>query len=243
MSDARILEYTTHPNTYTLSKCIAEHVLVADHGSVPLTIIRPSIISASWRFPFPGWIDSVSAFAGFLYAFANGLLRVVNADVNTILDVVPVDEVATRLVDSAFQKEDSPTGVSILYSTAALRNGMHISTVSSNTPEYFTHHQVASLRSPKLRYLGSRTPLFYLYDLIYQAITLHLASMYFAVSRDQRMRRKVKRARHGLSSLNNDFSYFTHRSFDFQPSTVLPDDFEPGEYLRTVLGGVREHLF
>ncbi|CAI7636082.1 unnamed protein product [Penicillium bialowiezense] len=165
MSDARILEYTQHPNTYTLSKCITEHLLVADHGSVPLTIVRPSIISASWRFPFPGWIDSVSAFAGFLFAFANGLLRVINADVNTILDVIPVDEVAAQLVNAAFQKKDSPSGVSILYSTASLHNGMDISLVSSNTPEYFTHSRVASIRSPKLRYLGSRTPLFYFYDL------------------------------------------------------------------------------
>lgn len=57
------------------------------------------------------------------------------------------------------------------------------------------------------------------------------------------MRRGVKRARRGLSSLKNDSSYFTHRSFDFRPSTVLPDDFQPGGYLFIVLGGVREHLF
>ena len=112
----------------------------------------------------------------------------INAGVDTILDMIPVDMVAKRLVNAAFKKEDSsPTVILILYATASLHNGMHINLVSSHqsTP-YFTHYRVASFRSPKIRYLGSRTLLFYLYDLVYQTIPLYLAHILSAVSRDQR---------------------------------------------------------
>ena len=54
--DGELLARFGHPNTYTLTKSLAEHLLVARGGAVPLAIVRPSIISASWRHPFPGWI-------------------------------------------------------------------------------------------------------------------------------------------------------------------------------------------
>lgn len=50
------------PNTYTYTKAIAEWLVVKEcsnnngHGPVPACIVRPSIITASWREPFPGWI-------------------------------------------------------------------------------------------------------------------------------------------------------------------------------------------
>jgi nucleoside-diphosphate-sugar epimerase len=58
VEDAALLAETGHPNSYTLTKCIAEHLLVARASDLPLTLVRPSIIAASWREPFAGWIDS-----------------------------------------------------------------------------------------------------------------------------------------------------------------------------------------
>ncbi|OCL02854.1 hypothetical protein AOQ84DRAFT_303884, partial [Glonium stellatum] len=97
--EAELLRVTGHPNTYTLTKCIAEHLLIEQRGSIPLTIVRPSIISASWHYPFPGWIDSQAALAGFVALTGSGLLHVVDGNPNTLLDIVPVDEVARRLID------------------------------------------------------------------------------------------------------------------------------------------------
>ena len=73
--DARLLERTGHPNSYTLTKAIAEHMLVEHRGDVPLTIIRPSIITASRQHPFPGWIDSTAGYAAFVLFVGTGHLR------------------------------------------------------------------------------------------------------------------------------------------------------------------------
>lgn len=41
------------PNTYTYTKALAEHILVEERGDIPLAIVRPSIVGASWKEPFP----------------------------------------------------------------------------------------------------------------------------------------------------------------------------------------------
>ena len=42
------------PNTYTFTKSLAENILETEGVGLPISIIRPSIVAASWREPFPG---------------------------------------------------------------------------------------------------------------------------------------------------------------------------------------------
>lgn len=42
------------PNTYTFTKSLAENILETEGLGLPISIIRPSIVAASWRDPFPG---------------------------------------------------------------------------------------------------------------------------------------------------------------------------------------------
>lgn len=39
------------PNTYTYTKKLAELVVATESGDLPITIVRPSIIGASWKEP------------------------------------------------------------------------------------------------------------------------------------------------------------------------------------------------
>lgn len=41
------------PNTYTYTKQLAEHLLITEGADLPLAIIRPSIVGAAWKEPFP----------------------------------------------------------------------------------------------------------------------------------------------------------------------------------------------
>lgn len=43
----------TKPNTYTYTKQLAEFMLVQEASDLPLAILRPSIVTASWKEPFP----------------------------------------------------------------------------------------------------------------------------------------------------------------------------------------------
>jgi alcohol-forming fatty acyl-CoA reductase len=53
-----------HPNTYTLTKQMAEQIVVDYHEKLPICIVRPSIVTTAVNEPFPGWIDNVYGITG-----------------------------------------------------------------------------------------------------------------------------------------------------------------------------------
>jgi fatty acyl-CoA reductase len=48
------------PNTYVFTKAMGEMLLVHyNRDTVPLVIIRPTMITSTYQEPFPGWIEGV----------------------------------------------------------------------------------------------------------------------------------------------------------------------------------------
>uniref|UniRef100_A0AAY5KUU2 Fatty acyl-CoA reductase n=1 Tax=Esox lucius TaxID=8010 RepID=A0AAY5KUU2_ESOLU len=56
------------PNTYTYTKAMAEYLVQQECGNLNVAIIRPSIVGASWKEPFPGWIDNFNGPSGIFIA-------------------------------------------------------------------------------------------------------------------------------------------------------------------------------
>lgn len=54
----------SHPNTYTLTKSMAEQIVSDYSQKLPICIVRPSIVTSSIQEPFPGWIDNISGITG-----------------------------------------------------------------------------------------------------------------------------------------------------------------------------------
>jgi fatty acyl-CoA reductase len=48
------------PNTFTYTKFVAETLLQQEAAGLPLVIVRPSTIGASWKDPFAGWVEKSS---------------------------------------------------------------------------------------------------------------------------------------------------------------------------------------
>jgi thioester reductase-like protein len=57
----KLLAKFQYPNTYTFTKAISEHILSLRRGNMPLYFVRPTIVGATLKEPFPGWVDSVAA--------------------------------------------------------------------------------------------------------------------------------------------------------------------------------------
>ncbi|XP_005099500.2 fatty acyl-CoA reductase 1 [Aplysia californica] len=79
------------PNTYTYTKQLAEHLLITEGAGLPLAIVRPSIVGAAWKEPFPGWIDNYNGPSGIYIAAGRGILRSMKGESKAIADIVPVD--------------------------------------------------------------------------------------------------------------------------------------------------------
>lgn len=86
------------PSNYHYTKALAENLLMQESNSLPVAIIRPSIITAAWREPIPGWVDNYNGPSGFIVATGKGILRTMLVNRNIGADVIPVDLVVNLMI-------------------------------------------------------------------------------------------------------------------------------------------------
>nr|CAD7200385.1 unnamed protein product [Timema douglasi] len=91
-----------HPNTYTLTKALAEWVVAEQADDIPTAIVRPSIVTAAWREPVPGWVDNVCGITGIMMEIGRGTIRSIICNQNLIMDLIPVDFVVNTLITVAW---------------------------------------------------------------------------------------------------------------------------------------------
>lgn len=251
IDEKALLLESGHPNTYTLTKCITEHLVSNRRRQIPITILRPSIISAAWRYPFPAWLDSRAALGGYAALFGAGFLHVTEGSLNISFDVVPVDMVANHaILESELQlfETDSCRGpppsysneLKIVHSVAGRQNGLSAALLLSITLQYFEDHRV--FRRPSVSYVGPKTGKYYWHRTISQTIPLQLARLYYTVTKNQSMGKQVSLVQRGIASVNRCFPYFCSHTFDFDQSHGLLGSFHPAEYIDIVCRGVHKHL-
>ncbi|CAL8262444.1 unnamed protein product [Merluccius merluccius] len=90
------------PNTYTYTKALAEYLVQQEAGNLNVAIVRPSIVGASWKEPFPGWIDNFNGPSGIFIAAGKGILRTMRAANDAVADLVPVDVVINTTLAAAW---------------------------------------------------------------------------------------------------------------------------------------------
>jgi long-chain acyl-CoA synthetase len=80
------------PNTYTLTKSLAES-LISKHGEgLPIAIVRPAIVETSVRKPFLGWNEGINTSASLSYLLGS-YFRQLPTNERKRLDIIPVDSV------------------------------------------------------------------------------------------------------------------------------------------------------
>lgn len=87
-----------HVNTYTFTKSIAEQIVNSYRHLIPIAIVRPSIVTAAHREPYPGWIDNIQAISGIMMEIGKGGISSILGDKNLICDIIPVDFVVNAMI-------------------------------------------------------------------------------------------------------------------------------------------------
>lgn len=244
----QIRSETGHPNNYTLAKCLAEHFLVEKKGSTPLTIVRPSIISASWKYPFTGWIDSFAAVGGPISAFALGGLKVLHGDPSAVLDVVPVDIVAECLIKEALQNQElnvdhETAPPKIVQCVSTTENGQSTWDLVVNTITFFEQPENILLYKPKGWYIGTDDRWFYMYEFFFQYLPVKMTELTSLMMLDWDGAAKARRTLVRLSQVDTHFRYFVEHTYDYRCSSkMLPDDFDREEYMQIILRGLKDNL-
>ena len=96
------------PDAYAFTKALGEQALVESRGSVPVSIVRPSIIESAWAEPRPGWIRGFRMAEPVIISYARGLLREFPGVPEGTIDVIPVDLVVAAIVAVAATGPEAP---------------------------------------------------------------------------------------------------------------------------------------
>ncbi|XP_055404539.1 fatty acyl-CoA reductase 1 isoform X4 [Bubalus kerabau] len=166
------------PNTYIYTKALAENVVQQEGAKLNVVIVRPSIVGASWKEPFPGWIDNFNGPSGLFIAAGKGILRTMRASNNALADLVPVDVVVNMSLAAAwYSGVNRPRNIMVYNCTTGSTNPFHwgeveyhvISTFKRNPLEQAFRRPNVNLTSNHLLYyywiaVSHKAPAF-LYDI------------------------------------------------------------------------------
>ncbi len=133
------------PDAYPYTKALGERALVAEYGdTVPLTIIRPSIIESALAEPRPGWIRGFRMAEPIIISYARGLLREFPGVPEGVTDVIPVDLVVAAIVavagEALLTPADEYVGPSVYQVASGVRNPFRYGRLVELVSAWFLEH-------------------------------------------------------------------------------------------------------
>jgi alcohol-forming fatty acyl-CoA reductase len=84
------------PNTYTLTKSLAESLMTKYGSGLPVAVVRPAIVETSLRKPFLGWNEGINTSASLSYLLGT-YFRQLPSNESKRLDIIPVDSVCAGM--------------------------------------------------------------------------------------------------------------------------------------------------
>jgi thioester reductase-like protein len=84
------------PNTYTLTKSLAESLMGKYGAGLPVAIVRPAIVETSVSKPFLGWNEGINTSASLSYLLGT-YFRQLPSNESKRLDIIPVDAVCNGM--------------------------------------------------------------------------------------------------------------------------------------------------
>uniref|UniRef100_A0A6N2MNM2 Fatty acyl-CoA reductase n=1 Tax=Salix viminalis TaxID=40686 RepID=A0A6N2MNM2_SALVM len=130
------------PNTYVFTKAMGE-MLLAHHNrdTVPLVILRPTMVTSTYQEPFPGWLEGVRTIDGVAVGYAKGKLKAFPFNPKLTVDVIPADMVINALIMAMVEYANRSTPSEIIYHVgSSLRNPFKFSSFQELNFRYFVQN-------------------------------------------------------------------------------------------------------
>nr|XP_023016551.1 putative fatty acyl-CoA reductase CG8306 [Leptinotarsa decemlineata] len=148
-----------HPNTYTITKHLAELEVQKCEKIFPCAIVRPSMIVGSLKEPVPGWTISKNGPQGFFMGAAKGVIRRLPTRTDIIYDYIPVDIVVNNLLAAGFYVgQTKPPNVAVYHATSSTRNSFRWGLVEHKINDYLHQYPLKNaVWYPYLKFIPSLT--------------------------------------------------------------------------------------
>lgn len=129
------------PDVYAFTKALGERALLDEAGSVPVTIVRPSIIESALAEPSPGWIRGFRMAEPIILSYARALLTEFPGLPEGVIDVVPVDLVVAAILAVAARGPD-PGGTGVYQVVTGARNPLRYRRLADLVRDWFGRHPI-----------------------------------------------------------------------------------------------------
>ncbi len=144
------------PNTYTLTKALAEQLLV-ERSDVRASVVRPAIVECARAYPFAGWNEGINTSGPLVWLLAGPFFEL-PCRPDARFDVVPVDDVAkgTMLMVAAMLGDDAPEVVQLGTShTRPFTVGRAVELTGLGVRKYHDRPEATKLEKLLFRYLDA----------------------------------------------------------------------------------------
>ncbi|XP_020582760.1 alcohol-forming fatty acyl-CoA reductase-like [Phalaenopsis equestris] len=138
------------PNTYVFTKAMGEMMVGKLRGNMPLVIARPTIITSTWKEPFPGWIEGNRTIDNIIVGYAKGTLPCFVADINSRMDVIPGDMVANAMI-AMVVAHSNKQGEFIYHISSSVRNPVNYSILEQCGYRYFSKNPQIGKNGKEIR--------------------------------------------------------------------------------------------
>ncbi|GMP99006.1 hypothetical protein CsSME_00046659 [Camellia sinensis var. sinensis] len=130
------------PNTYVFTKAMGEMLLgeMKKDDEMPLVIIRPTIITSTYKEPFPGWVEGIRTIDSLAVGYGKGKLPCFLGDLESIVDLIPADMVVNSMVVAMAAHATQPCEMMIYQVGSSLSNPVIFSWIKEYGHHYFTKH-------------------------------------------------------------------------------------------------------
>ncbi|XP_044482053.1 probable fatty acyl-CoA reductase 4 [Mangifera indica] len=141
MTDLGINRATLYgwPNTYVFTKAMGEMMLGEYRETIPLLIIRPTMITSTFAEPFPGWIEGLRGIDGPIAGYGKGKLKFLLANPMTIVDMIPADMVVNSIIMAMAANTQQHSRI-IYHIGSSRTNPIKMTDIHKFARQYFIEH-------------------------------------------------------------------------------------------------------
>ncbi|XP_059314845.1 alcohol-forming fatty acyl-CoA reductase-like [Lycium ferocissimum] len=126
------------PNTYVFTKAMGEMLLGKLKEEVPLVTVRPTIVTSTFKEPFPGWVEGIRTIDSLAVGYGKGRITCFLGNPKTVLDVIPADMVVNSMIVAMAAHADQKGSENIYHIGSSVSNPMEIINLRDFGFNYFT---------------------------------------------------------------------------------------------------------
>ncbi|PWA86973.1 jojoba acyl CoA reductase-related male sterility protein [Artemisia annua] len=127
------------PNTYVFTKALGEMLLGSMKGNMPLVILRPTIITSTYKEPFPGWIEGIRTIDSLAVGYGKGRLACFLGDPESTIDVIPADMVVNAMIATMVAHASQPCEI-IYHVGSSVSNPLKYKEIQQSGYNYFSRN-------------------------------------------------------------------------------------------------------